>query len=474
MPARSGAEACATVEALIAAATGQARTGLRSDVLLRAVHRRMQAHGLTSLQAYLHLASAGAAGRAELQRLTAELTVGETCFFRHRAQFDALRDHVLPQCIADNAARRRLRIWSAGCANGAEPYSIAILVHAALGARMADWDVRIVGSDINPTFLAQARRGLFTEWSLRDVPPERRAAHFVRRGENWQIRDRYRFAVDLVHHNLAGEAPLPGEGPGAFDIVFCRNVMIYLDDDANRALAERLHRALDDAGWLFVAPADLNPDLDALFAAQRFADAFVHRKRPLQSRRLGQADSRPAIGEAASLRGEVRADAPTLRHVRSAQAAAEGKGRQQAAAGIRQDRAPLAEAALQAVIECADKGDWPTASRHCEALIARDCCNAPAHYYHALVKHNCGARAEAEAGLRRAIYIDRGFALAHFQLALLRKEMRDVDGCRRWLHNAIAALSGIPDESSVSPCGGVTARELRELACRQLHCLERL
>jgi chemotaxis protein methyltransferase CheR len=128
---------------------------------------------------------------------------------------------------------------------------------------------------------------------------------------------------------------------------------------------------------------------------------------------------------------------------------------------------------IAAIIEFANKGDWANAARHCEEILRADACNVAAHYYYGLVLQYTGAKLEAEQAWRRAIYLDRDFALAHYQLGLARKDAHDVPGSSRAFRNAIEVLNGTPDERPVSPCDQITALDLRELAAQQLELLAR-
>ena len=133
--------------------------------------------------AYLSLLSRGAHGSSEIDALVGELTIGETYFFRQNEHFELLRSTIFPDLLRRNIESRQLRIWSAGCATGAEPYSVAVLLYTEFAAQIRDWDVSILGTDINPDFLAQARTGNFSEWTLRDVAPQVKDCCFRRDGE---------------------------------------------------------------------------------------------------------------------------------------------------------------------------------------------------------------------------------------------------------------------------------------------------
>ena len=138
----------------------------KDDQLSDRLHRRFAATGL-SPEAYLRLLESG--GSEEWGHLESEITINETFFFRFAEQFDALRDVILPGLVEARAAVRRLRIWSAGCSTGAEPYSVAILLHRLLGPALRDWSVSILGTDIDEAALATARQGEYTDWALRSL-----------------------------------------------------------------------------------------------------------------------------------------------------------------------------------------------------------------------------------------------------------------------------------------------------------------
>ncbi|MBX9634721.1 MAG: protein-glutamate O-methyltransferase CheR, partial [Magnetospirillum sp.] len=180
------------LKALVIETTGMAFYADKDEDLARIVAARMGETGLIPCARYLELISDPVLGRDEMDALVAELTIGETYFFRHREQFDALRDIILPDVLARNQGVRRLRIWSAGCATGPEPYSLAIMLKRDFGARIAGWHVSIVGTDINQKFLARARDGRYDEWAFRATPDDVRRDCFDKVGKQWAIKPEYK------------------------------------------------------------------------------------------------------------------------------------------------------------------------------------------------------------------------------------------------------------------------------------------
>lgn len=216
--------------------------------------------------------------RPALEALLAALAVGETHFFRSRAHFDVLAQRVLPALIDRRRATRRLRIWSAGCATGEEPYSIAILLERLLPDIDA-WDVLILATDIARDALERARRGRYRPWSLREVPPEVEAAYFVAREQERELVPRVRDRVRFAYLNLVDERyPSVLSGTVDMDLVLCRNVLIYFDDEITRAVVTRLGQSLAEGGWLLVGHAEAARPAFATLTARRFDGTIIYQR----------------------------------------------------------------------------------------------------------------------------------------------------------------------------------------------------
>ncbi|HWO89331.1 MAG TPA: protein-glutamate O-methyltransferase CheR, partial [Gemmatimonadales bacterium] len=185
-------------------------------------------------------------------QLIADITVGETYFFRHPGQLAAIRELVLPE-LASRVRGRPIRIWSAGCASGEEAYTLAIL---ALEAGLAD-RVQITATDLSRLALARAVRGRFGRWSLRSTPDESRTRYFREAGTEFELLPEIRRLVTFAYHNLATD-PYPALGNGLFgmDLVLCRNVMIYLDAEVVARVSRQLVATLAPGGWLIAGAAD--------------------------------------------------------------------------------------------------------------------------------------------------------------------------------------------------------------------------
>ncbi len=176
------------------------------------------------------------------------MTTNETLFFRDTRPFEMLRAEVLPALLKARQASRSLRIWSAACSTGQEPYSIAMLMKEE-SARMAGWRVSILATDITRTVLAKARVGIYSQFEVqRGLPITHLVKYFRQTGTQWELDPALRAMVDFREHNIIADAT-PGRG---FDVIFCRNLLIYFDQDQKRRVLDNLAAAMADDAVLFL------------------------------------------------------------------------------------------------------------------------------------------------------------------------------------------------------------------------------
>jgi chemotaxis protein methyltransferase CheR len=455
------------LKAFLIETTGLAYYADKDAELADRIGRRLSRTGLQGCAAYLGLLRDGPAGEAELDALVAELTVGETYFFRHRELFDALRDVVLPDLIERSRHTRRLRIWSAGCATGPEPYSVAILLRRELGRRVAGWEVSILGTDINREFLARAREGRFEAWAFRSTPDDLKQACFSPSGKSYVIAPEYREGVSFQYHNLV-KHPFPSllNNLSGFDLILCRNVTIYFSPDVARRMISQFHQCLAEGGWLLVGHTEPNVEFFRAFRTVSAPGATLYQKGA-----GGQADQ-PHVSAPVKGPPRLTPDVPVPWSPPSVPEPAlltrKIASPPQAAPRAEEGPAPLD---LTAVRLLADRGAWGEAARCCERLLERDRLNPGVHFYRALVLEQTGACAEAEQCLRRAIYLDRGFVLAHYHLGLFLQRRGDLSGAARAFENALRVLSRMEDGRTFEDGDGISVADLKQLAQTHLEVL---
>lgn len=179
------------------------------------------------------------------------MTTNETFFFRDKTPFETLEKHVLPDLITRRPGKT-LRIWCAAASTGQEPYSIAMLVDA-MASRLNNTPVEIVATDISDRCLEKARAGVYTQFEVqRGLPVQMLLKHFEKQGDLWKVKDNIRAMVRWRTANLLENLA----GLGRFDVVFCRNVLIYFDAPTKKQILERAARQLEDPGFLFLGAAE--------------------------------------------------------------------------------------------------------------------------------------------------------------------------------------------------------------------------
>jgi chemotaxis protein methyltransferase CheR len=364
-------------------------------------------------------------GPVELDVLIGQLTIGETFFFRHAEQFQALCDIAIPELLRRNAKSKQLRIWSAGCATGAEPYSIAILLKQRWPELFADWNVTILGTDINRAFLAQAEEGTFNDWALRATPLELAKACFSQSESRWQINPEFRRCVTFHRHNLVQDSfPPPCDGALPFDLIFCRNVMIYFSPEVTQQIIDRFFDCLALEAWLVVGHAESNTLLFEKFETVNSGDTALYRK-PSVKKFPPASNSNVLLPAAGAGKGATTAAKSFL-----------------PAKGITEPR-PIVGQLLDET--------------------RREPLNPAAHFEYAMVLFRRGRHSEAERALRRTLYLDRNFVLAHYYLALLLKRRGQTSAARRSLRNARRLLEPARSSHTTDTCSAFSASALLEL-----------
>ena len=197
---------------------------------------------------------------AQIRDVTEAMTINESQFFRDTKPFDLLRDKMLPALVAARGAKRRLRIWSAACSSGQEAYSIAILLKET--AALNGWAIEIVGTDISTDMVERAKAGVYSSFEIqRGMPAKLLVKHFGRAGDKWQITEPIRRAVQFRRHNLLHDAM----ALGTFDLVFCRNVLIYFDSPTKAKVLAAVHRQMPADGYLVLGAAETVLGVTAMF-----------------------------------------------------------------------------------------------------------------------------------------------------------------------------------------------------------------
>ncbi len=338
------------------------------------------------------------------QRLLHHLAIGETYFFR---DVEILRGRILPELIAQRRAdgSRALRVWSAGCSTGEEPYTIAILLREML-PDITRWKITILGTDINLESLTIAQGGLYTAWSMRGATPT--TPYLRPRGSHWQLSELIRRMVEFRYLNLIDRQV----GLVDADLIVCRNVLMYIARDRRPGIITYLNGVLAPGGELLLDAGD-----SALATAQKTVTVM---RRELR-----------------------RAAAP-------------------------EPITPPADDPISHAKQAADKAQWAEAHLWLDKAEARNLLDLSTHYLRALVYDNEGRAADAIQTLQRCLYLDHNFALGYFTLGSLFARRGEYDQARQHWANAIELLQQQPPQQVVQLADGMTAADVLTLVRAQL------
>jgi chemotaxis protein methyltransferase CheR len=394
-----------------------------------------------------------------LEALVEQLTIGETFFFRHAELFEALREIAIPDILKRKSASRSLRIWSAGCSIGAEPYSLAILLCEYFAFELEGWNVEIIGTDINRRFLKIASSASYDAWALRGLPGKILDRYFERKGTKWVVKASSRKGVRFSTHNLVAD-PFPDVSKDlyGFDLIVCRNVMIYFDLATNQRLVEHFGLTLNPEGWLAVGHAEPHTETFRAFRTVNAPGAVLYqRKRPHH----GQDKEEPKAGQRASFvlfpvearplpHPPVPPDVPPA----APPPAKPALGQRRANPKEQGER-------LDIIAQLANGGDVTAARRRCELLLAEAPLEPAVHLYYGMLLVQLGEWDEAVHAFRRCLYLDRQMPLAHYYLGLAQERLGR-DG-RRDFRNGLQTLAKESEDELVREGHGLTVHELRTL-----------
>ncbi|MFV9505086.1 MAG: CheR family methyltransferase [Oscillochloridaceae bacterium umkhey_bin13] len=435
----------------------------RRNDLAHGLSQTAEVCGLNDLEA---LYTAISANGTAWDHAVAQLTIGETYFFRNGAQFAALRERILPDLISRRGGVHNLRLWSAGCATGEEPYSLAMALADYLPA--SQWQISILATDINPQFLTRAREAVYGSWSFRETTDAQRERFFIPEGTRWRLRPELRRQVVFARLNLAEPGyPAVTNGTVALDLIFCRNVTIYFDEATTRQVIERFYGALAPGGWLVVGHAEPHADIYRAFETHNAPGTVLYRK-PL---------SAPAFvttslgGAPVALPSPHLPPAPAIPVRSNPPAPTQPKPTPRALQETVVAAPPpppdyLAEGRL-----AANRGDWARARTAVDRALVSEPLRAEVHYLNGQLLEQAGDLDGALGAYRRSVYLDPNWVMGTLGMASIWQRTGQSHEARRSLRSAAQNLHRrFPDEA-VPGGDGVTAAELLAYVWAQLELI---
>jgi chemotaxis protein methyltransferase CheR len=386
------------------------RHELAKERVLDAAMRRV---GVTDEAMYLELLKRD---HKEFDALISDLTVPETYFFRDPPHYAMLRREVLPALTRSRGRDHVVEAWSAGCATGEEPYSLAMMFEQEHLASRS----HVLGTDVSQRALARASAAIYTRWSMRATATEDRERYFVCEGREFRLISRIRERVRFQQHSLTSPLyPKPRSRAQGFDLILCRNVLIYFDPAAIVTTTQRLASSLSEDGFLLMGPSDPLLELEEWCDTITTPCGLLYRRRSAEQSRqarparawtytppLARQDEGPERASITSAR--PAADAPVTpvegcpRESAQATAGATSTGDEvELVRGLVHDHGPAAAEAA------------------CRDLLRAEPLSGPLHLLHATLLVDLERTADAELALRRALYLDRNLLIAQMLNATL-------------------------------------------------------
>jgi chemotaxis protein methyltransferase CheR len=455
------------------------------------------------------LAEKGPRGIAAFEAMIPAVTINETHFFRNRPQMQALENEILPELIRARSDTKRLRIWSAACSSGEEPYSIAILLDRLLRDK-SGWDVLIHGTDIDHTALAKAHEGLYGNWSFREVPQDVKDEYFQQTDEHrYALSPRIKSMVKFSRLNLVDDLyPTAETQTDRMDLVICRNVLIYFREETIRRIVDRFHESLVDNGWLVVGHAEPSQEIFHRFSVKNFPGTITYRRTkaaapapaPAPKPALKPIEARPAPKPVQRVErpkkpvtnpfapkpkptpkpalGKKPAATPTPPRPALATSAWNSnvdklmqEGRADDAVKTLEEsiaRTPMEPRPYYELAKLhASRLRWDEGLKLIDESIALGPLAPESHYLRGLIMQELGNIDEASEAFRRSAFLDQNFVLAHFASAGLFARLGQSSRAQKALETTVQLLEGKAPGDLVPEGDGLTVERLLDLATLQ-------
>ncbi|MDX1253103.1 MAG: hypothetical protein IDH49_12785 [Gammaproteobacteria bacterium] len=403
----------AAVEGILGKAVGLHSASIGPTSIMRAVRRRMEECQVGDDDVYLGLLRSSP---QELQALIDEVTVPETWFFRDLEPFRLLAEYVAGQS-SRTGQESVFRVLSVPCSSGEEPYSIAIIL-TDMGVSRDRF--RIDAVDISKRILDRARHAVYGRNSFRGDEGDARDRYFSQTGKGYELHHTIRDSVNFRHGNILDDGFLTGSG--AYDVVFCRNLLIYFDRPTQMRAITKLHRLLVPEGMLFVGHAEGGCVDHRLFDVVKRTGTFAYRKKLISSE---DCEPKPVAHFSVS--------APSAKITVSKKPAAKAWRPDPSSIPERIDNKPAAfsvsdawEALLREAQQLADQGETGIARVICEDYLRYNTCSASVHYLLGLVYEAEGKMEQSREMLQKAVYLDPGHYQALIHLALYAEQKGDM------------------------------------------------
>ncbi len=474
----------------------------RHHDLVRSVSSASKEFGFKNVEACIEWLASSPLKKEQIVILASHLTVGETYFFREPKVFEALENYILPEIhLSKNELEGRLRIWSAGCCTGEEPYSIAIMLKRII-PDLEDWQITILATDINPRFLQKAEKGVYREWSFRGAPHWLKQNYFKELDEGlYEIIPEIKRMVKFSYLNLVEDTfPTLFNDTNAMNMILCRNVLMYFTQKQIKKIIERYYHTLLEKGWLIVGPSETSNLFFPHYRTVNFPDAVLYQKNEVISTShfnecmihiVPEKDLfyTSQIENKISAITQVDEKIKTDTHIDEI---IEEENEKVEVAEKKTERTLFEEAmtcyqlgyyddTIDKIIEVLDdekdnvdamallakafanQGKLAEAMEWCKRAIDVDKLNPKFYHLYAAILEEQGRFDEAAQSLKKALYMDPNFALAYFQLGNLTRQQGKLNESVKYFNNALILLDDYEHDDVLPESDGIVAGRLAEI-----------
>ena len=443
--------------------------------------------GYTEVEKFLQRIMSSPMTHEHVEILTIHLTINETYFWRERETFEALEQSILPDLIRSRQEKKRIRIWSAGCSTGEEPYSIAIALHRAI-PQIKDWNITILATDINPRILHRAAAGLYNQWSFRNSPQWLKGKYFSLKEENmFEILPEIKRMVKFEYLNLADDVfPSPFNDTNAMDIIFCRNVLMYFTEKRRSQVVRGLFNSLIQNGYLVVSASELSLQNFSEFKAINLPGMVIYQKtykrlKIQQPTTVINDEPKPIIFQLPlkpittieetepiilkmenNILPEPVKPAP-IKSIYEEALKSYSKGNYADVIDKLQKDYQTTEEQILLIRAYANQGKLIESLKACEKGIVEDKLDPRLYYLYATILRENNQLDEAVASLKRAIYLDSNFVLSYYSLGNIYQSLGKVNNAKKCFENVLTILNKCSQEEILPESEGLTAGRFKEI-----------
>jgi chemotaxis protein methyltransferase CheR len=454
-----------------------ARMGLyfpreRWPMLNRNLASAAKEFGFQNMNRFIQWLLSSELSKDQIMILASHLTISETYFWREPQVFSALTDHILPGLIkSKNNGEKSIRIWSAGCSTGEEPYSIAIALHKTI-KKIDDWNISILATDINPVAISKAEHGIYGNWSFRNCPDWLKSAWFHHKEDRqYEIIPEIKQMVTFTCLSLVEMSAI--SNANTMDIIFCRNVLMYFTSEWITKISQNLFNSLSEDGWFVVSSSELSSQVFTQYTPVNFPGAVLYQKG-----KNGSSYSLPPISFTAKEPQLLPTFSPIFALEESPLALDLPISPSFHLPFTLSPPLPIAHSSLKhpqtasedtiadkifAIRMLADQGNLEEALLNCNEAIASDKLAPGLYFLRASILQELDKSTEAIASLKQAIYIDQDYIMGHFALGNLFIRQGNAKNAKRCFNNVIDLLARFKNEDILPESEGLSAEYLREI-----------